>query len=397
MSFRDRVTDLRRVRAGDLRPHDLNWRRHPPSQRRALRAVLADIGWSAALVARETPTGLELIDGHLRASVDPDETVPVLVVDLDDEEAQLLLVTLDPLAAMAETDATALATLLESVTITDEDLLRHVSELAGLDVQVGKTNPDEVPETPADPVTKPGDLWILGEHRLLCGDATSAEDVARLLGGATPALMVTDPPYGVDYDPAWRAREAEKGNIAYAATRVGEVTNDDRVDWSEAWALSPSDVAYCWHAGRHASSVQLSLESAGFEIRCQLVWAKSHFPISRGHYHWRHEPCWYAVRKGQNAGWVGDRKQTTVWDDITLDQNVEGGHSTQKPVECMARPIRNHEGDVYDPFVGSGTTLIAAEMERRTCYAMDIEPKYCDVAVRRWEQFTGETAELVER
>jgi DNA modification methylase len=204
--------------------------------------------------------------------------------------------------------------------------------------------------------------------------------------------MVTDPPYGVEYDPAWRQRAAEQGLLAYATRRVGKVANDDRVDWREAWALFPGNVIYCWHAGRHASSVQASIESSGFEIRCQIIWAKPHFPISRGHYHWRHEPCWYAVREGANASWIGGRDQTTLW-EVALDRNVEGGHGTQKPLECMARPVRNHEGDVYDPFLGSGTTLIAAEKLGRICYGMEIESRYCDVVLARWEQFTGQTAE----
>jgi DNA modification methylase len=248
---------------------------------------------------------------------------------------------------------------------------------------------DEVPEPPEKPVTRPGDVWLVGKHRLMCGDSTKAEDVARLLAGAKPALCVTDPPYGVEYDPEWRQEAAGKGWLAYAPERVGEVTHDDRADWYDAWALTPSDVLYVWHAGRHASIVQAGIERAGFEIRSQIIWAKPHFPISRGHYHWRHEPCWYAIRKGARACWVGDRKQTTLW-EVALDCNVEGGHSTQKPVNLMAPSIRNHEGDVHDPFLGSGTTLIAAEELGRVCYGMEIEPRYCDVTLRRWANLTGE-------
>lgn len=139
---------------------------------------------------------------------------------------------------------------------------------------------------------------------------------------------------------------------------------------------------------------QASLEAAGYEIRCQLIWSKPHFPIGRGHYHWRHEPCWYAIRRGATAGWVGDRKQTTVW-EIPLDRNVDGGHSTQKPVECMERPMRNHDArEVYEPFAGSGTTLIAAENLGRKAYLMEIDPGYCDVTVDRWERHTGQKATL---
>ena len=258
----------------------------------------------------------------------------------------------------------------------------------------GNTDPDDVPEPPAEPVTRPGDLWQLGPHRLLCGDSTVATDVERLLGDATPWLMVTDPPYGVDYDPNWRNEAADKGLIAHAASRVGEVRNDNRIDWREAWALSPARVVYCWHADRHASAVQESLEAAGYEIRCQVIWAKSRFAISRGHYHWQHEPCWYGVRKGHTANWVGDRSQVTLW-QITLDLNVQGGHSTQKPVECMERPLRNHQGDVYDPFAGTGSTIIAAHRTQRRAYAMEIDPAYCDVICQRYADHAGIKPELL--
>jgi DNA modification methylase len=259
----------------------------------------------------------------------------------------------------------------------------------------GLTDPDAVPEPPKEATTKPGDLWVMGRHRLLCGDSTVATDVERLLDGNVPALIVTDPPYGVEYDANWRNDAAEKGLISHADRRVGKVSNDDRIDWREAWSLVSADVMYCWHADRHASAVQASIEDVGYEVRCQIIWAKTNFAISRGHYHWKHEPCWYAVRKGATASWIGDHSQTTLW-EITWDKNVEGGHSTQKPVECMARPLRNHEGDAYDPFLGSGTTLIAAEQLGRTCYGMEIDPIYCDVIVTRWQNFTGQTATLMD-
>ena len=259
-------------------------------------------------------------------------------------------------------------------------------------VTAGLTDPDEVPAERATDI-KLGDLFELGSHRLLCGDSTKAEDVARVMRQDKPFLCVTDPPYGVNYDPQWRSDAAEKGHLAYAARRVGQVTNDDRADWLETWALTPSDVIYSWHPAGATSLVHAAaLQAAGFVLRMQIIWAKSNFPISRGDYHVRHEPCWYAVRKGKPARRTDDRTQTTLW-EINLDKNVQGGHSTQKPVECMARPMRNHEPcDVYEPFSGSGTTLIAAEQLGRRCFAIEIEPRYVQVAVDRWEQFTGQKA-----
>lgn len=176
--------------------------------------------------------------------------------------------------------------------------------------------------------------------------------------------------------------------------KLGLVLNDDRADWREAWALFPGDVAYVWHADLHVSSVQTSLEASGFAIRSQLIWVKDCFALSRGDYHWQHEPCWYAVRKGKTGHYVGGRKQTTVW-GIDKPQKSETGHSTQKPVECMKRPIENNSSPgqaVYEPFSGSGTTIIACEMTGRCCYAIELSPAYVDVAVKRWQDFTGQKA-----
>jgi DNA modification methylase len=175
----------------------------------------------------------------------------------------------------------------------------------------------------------------------------------------------------------------------------GKVLNDDRADWRAAWALFPGDVAYVWHAGNKAHIVAESIEASGFTIRAQIIWAKHQFVIGRGHYHPHHEPCWYAVRESKTGHWTGDRTQSTLW-QIGKPLNSETGHSTQKPVECMRRPIENNSSAgqaVYDPFLGSGTTLVAAEMMGRVCHGIEIDPGYCDVAVTRWENFTGKKAE----
>jgi DNA modification methylase len=251
---------------------------------------------------------------------------------------------------------------------------------------------DDVPAAPETPISRAGDLWLLGRHRLLCGDATCASDVARLLGDVRPHLMVTDPPYGVEYNPAWRN---ESG--ASQTRRTGKVLNDDRADWREAWALFPGEVAYVWHGALHAGTVAESLIATGFEIRSQIIWSKERLVLSRGHYHWQHEPCWYAVKKGGSGAWAGDRKQTTVWPIASKGQDAETVHGTQKPVECMRRPMLNNSSmgqAVYEPFSGSGTSLIAAETCGRACFAMELDPAYVDVAVTRWEQLTGETAVL---
>ena len=208
---------------------------------------------------------------------------------------------------------------------------------------------------------------------------------------------MSDPPYGVRYDPTWRDAVAPQGKL-----RRGAVPNDDRADWRAAWVLAPADVAYVWHGGLHAGEVADSLAAVGFVLRAQIIWAKQSLVLGRGDYHWQHEPCWYAVRTGATAEWAGDRKQTTLWEIQNANLHSGGAkddadtdHGTQKPVECMERPLRNHAGDVYDPFVGSGTTLIAAERAGRRCFAMEIEPRYAQIAIERWQHYTGRTAERI--
>jgi DNA modification methylase len=281
-------------------------------------------------------------------------------------------------------------------------------ELDGL-LRQDDSRGDEAPPLPELATSRVGDLWLLGGHRLLCGDATEANVVSRACGEATPFLMVTDPPYGVEYNPEWRVAVDGGGKHA-----LGKVANDDRIDWTPAWNLFQGDVVYVWHAGIYAGEVAASLSTAGFPIRGQIIWRKQHFVLCRGAYHWQHEPSWYAVRRGKAANWRGDRTQTTVWDVANLNphggnkQEQQTGHSTQKPVELMRRPILNHTEPgafVYDPFLGSGTTLIACELTGRKCIAIDIDPRYCDVAIQRWQDLsaklacleTGETFDSVRR
>jgi DNA modification methylase len=315
-----------------------------------------------------------------------------LIVDVTEEEADKMLLTYDPLAMMAHADQDQLLHLLRDTQFESQavnDMLEAVANGERLPMP-DLTQPVEDPGPQIDRAdelrekwqTERGQVWEVGRHRLMCGDCTDAEDVAETLNGASPPLMVTDPPYGVNYDPKWREDAAAKGLIGFGVSRLGEVTNDDRADWTPAWVFSPSTIGYIWHGGLHAHIVRASLLDAGYELRGQIIWAKPSFAISRGHYNYQHEPCWYAVRQGNNAAWIGDHSQTSLW---AIPRPVDTGltHSTEKPLECMARPIRNHAGDVYDPFLGSGTTMVAAEQLGRICYGMEIEPKYVAVTLER--------------
>lgn len=385
-----------------LIPYAGNARVHGEDQVARLAESLVRFGWTAPCLVDERGV---LVAGHgrlLAARKIGLREVPVIRLDhLSDAEARAYRIADNKLTELAGWDdallAAELARLredgvdLDLLGFAEDELDRLFDSLDGADGAMD--GEDVVPEPPTIPVTRSGDLWLLGKHRLLCGDATSADDVGRLLAGAVPHLMVTDPPYGVEYDPAWRN---EAGVSATA--RTGRVSNDDRADWREAWALFPGDVAYVWHAGVHARTVAESLEASGLMIRSQIVWAKPRFVLGRGDYHWQHEPCFYAVRKGANGHWQGARDQSTLW---TIgsggDEDEATTHGTQKPVECMRRPIVNNSkrGDlVYEPFAGSGTTIVAAESVGRVCLAMEIDPRYCDVIVERWQAFTGSPAIL---
>lgn len=387
------------VDRAELHAWDKNPRKNDGEPVKKVMESIKRFGFAAPIIAR---TNGEVIAGHTRlkaAEALGIDRVPVRYMDLDPAEAHLLALADNKLNEEAEWDAAAVASILSDYSLDDaalagwdsDDLDKLADELGANDKEVEE---DEVPEPPAVATTKPGDLWILGKHRLLCGDSTKAEDVARLMAGSKAEMMVTDPPYGVEYDPSWRSEVNDDGPNSKRA--VGKVANDDRADWTEAWQLFDGNVAYVWHADRYSPVVAESLEATGLEVRYLIIWAKQRHTFGRGHYHHQHEPCWCVVRKGATASWAGDRKQTTLW-QIDNNRHNDTGHGTQKPVECMARAIRNHNANlIYDPFLGSGTTLIAAEQLGRKCYGMEISPAYCDVIVKRWETLTGKTATLEE-
>lgn len=402
-----------------LIPYANNARTHSSEQVAQLAAAIEEFGFTNPLIADEqgvvaghgrllavrqlmkagrpirTPAGVALPDGH----------VPVIDCSgWSDTQRRAYVIADNQLALNAGWNNDLLKLELGELAGVDYDLhftgfsTDFLGELGFGDISGGRAgaDPEETPEPPVDPVTRPGDVWVLGRHRLLCGDSTVATDVERALAGGKPHLMVTDPPYGVEYDANFRNGIKRADGSIVTARAIGKVLNDDRADWREAWALFPGEVAYVWCASLHVHEVAASLHVHDFELRSQIIWAKQQFAIGRGHYHWQHEPCWYAVKKGATGHWQGARDQATVW-QIDKPHKSETGHSTQKPVECMKRPIENNSapGDsVYEPFSGSGTTIIAGEMTGRTVYAIELSPAYVDVAVSRWETFTGQTATL---
>ena len=384
-------------------PHPKNPNTHPPAQVDLLAKVIKHQGWRNPIVVSKR-SGF-VIAGHARLKAALALGLDQVPVDHQEFETEAdewaHLVADNKLAELADPDDSMLADLLRELTADGVDLELagfgedDLSELLG---GIDEGDADAEPQTDkADELrdkwdVKPGQVWVLGNHRLMCGDSTDQDTVTRLLDGDKPHLMVTDPPYGVEYDANWRNEALTDSNRA-----TGKVSNDSKADWSDAWQLFPGDVAYVYSSDRNLIKVGTSLETSGFEIRSQIIWNKNNFAISRCDYHPKHEPCWYAVRKGKKGHWQGDRTQSTVW-DIPKPQKSETGHSTQKPIECMARPIRNNskQGDfVYEPFSGSGTTIIACENLQRHCRAIELEPGYVAIAVERWADATGGDPKVV--
>ena len=426
MNIRNRVRELRQVKAADLVPNPRNWRTHPKAQQDALRGILAEVGYADALLARELSDGsLMLVDGHLRAETTPEQEVPVLVLDISEAEADKLLLSLDPLAALAETNAVALDALLREVDTGSEGLQQMYADLAEA-AELYQDDPaeiveDEVPEPPVDPITKPGDLWLLGDHRLLCGDSTKAADVERLMAGAKADLCFTSPPYGQQRDYTKEGKEkcqdwdglmrgvfanlpmAEAGQVL---VNLGLIHRDG--EWLPywdgwiAWMREQGWRRFGWYVWDQGSGLPGDWNGR-LAPSHEFVW---HFNKESQ----RPEKC---VPKKETSGPMGSNLRSksgvnaapssVCKDDdkipdsvIRVNRNTAHGtgHPATFPVPLPTVAMRCWPGSAYEPFCGSGTTLIAAEQLGRKCYGMEISPAYCDVIVKRWETLTGKKATL---
>jgi DNA modification methylase len=361
----------------------------------------------------------EVVDGHLRLKAAGKLGITEVPVILCDEwtpaQVKAFRLMVNRSVTWADWDEELLALELQELKESDFDLdltgfdPGEIDSLLALEDDERANSTPPLPETP---ISRPGDCWQLGRHRLLCGDATSAEVVTRLLGERKPRLMVTDPPYGIELDSEWRDRAGLNGcgaaEPSYMKKRTAghtetSISGDTRADWSDAFALVPSlEVAYVWHASKFTREVLDGLLRIGFLHHQQIIWNKGRTVLTRTHYWFQHEPCWYVRKK--NAPWLGKAgENSTVWDSPS-PKFIMGGsdedkfdHPTQKPVDLMRRPILNHlrRGElVYDPFLGSGTTLAAAELAERVCHGLELDPKYVDVIVQRWQVLSGQKATL---
>jgi len=490
MQIRDRIKELRRVPASELLPNPKNWRTHPVAQQDALRGVLAEVGYADALIARETPEGLMLVDGHLRAETTPDADVPVLVLDITEAEADLMLVTLDPLAAMAGRDEDRLGELLATVSSDNQavaDLLNSMMEDVTDEKPKVLPKEEDAFDVPDTSEIQRGDLFQLGNHRLLCGDSTAPEDVARLMGGTTASLIHADPPYGMNK--GFDNDNLHDGNLDQFQMSWWEAFRPHIDDNASAYIWGNSaDLSRLWHTGGLKNSERLTL-------RNEIVWDKGGGGMSvkteAGRMFQSSERClffmlgeqgfnnnadnywegWEEIRSALAAdvakmGWTADdihritgvgmfghwftksqwefipehhynalqaaakddafkrdhddlkrefyatrayfdnshEAMTDVWlyapiGDVWKFPRVKGAdrhdHATPKPVLMIIRAVKSScesGGLIVDPFSGTGTTLMASEYADRSCYAMEIEPRYCDVAIKRWEDYTGQKA-----
>ena len=420
VKIQDRIRELRRVRARDLLPNPRNWRRHPKAQAEALRGLLAEIGYADALLARELPDGqLVLIDGHLRAETTPDAIVPVLILDVSDAEADKILMTLDPLAALAEPDTERIKALLQTVR-TDSPAVEELLRRTAGDQVWRLIHPEDFIEPPAqiDKAaelqkkwgTQSGQLWRIGTHRLLCGDSTKAEDVVRLMAGERAVLFATDPPYAVGYTgcahpQSWGNKGAANRNKnwtgQYLEAPSADVKDSEEsglelyrgfVDMAIKHAIVRNAAWYCWHASRRHSMVERVWAEFGAFVHQQLIWVKTRAVLTYSLYLWQHEPCLFGWISGQKPKTfrteVGERAgefPATVW-AVPSSEVETDAHPTSKPCKLFTLPMQMHTepGEIcYEPFSGSGSQLVAAQQIGRRCYAIEKSAPFVAVALER--------------
>ena len=402
-------------------PYKRNPRTHPQSQIDQIIKSIETFGFINPVLIDSFGGILAGHGRHIAATQIKLAELPVIVIDdLSEAEKRALVIADNNISLGSKWDKTLLSQELTALKGSDFDLDVLAFDDATLHSFIDSTAENEkldaVVEPPAIPKSRLGDVYQLGAHRIVCGDCTDPKVVAACLDGAKPRLMVTDPPYGVSLDGEWRDKAginkkapAEK---SYMKKRTAghdntTISNDTVVDWSHAFELVPSiDVAYVWHASYYTREVLNGLERLGFLYRQQLIWDKGMVVMMRTHYWYQHEPCWYVRRK--NAPWYGKpgAASTTIWQAKSPKMIMAGSdeekwdHPTQKPIELMKRSIINHtrKGElVYEPFLGSGTTLAAAEVTGRVCHGIELDPRFVDVVIARWESISGLKAKRLHR
>ena len=385
------------VHVDELIPYAMNSRTHSDAQVAQIAASIREFGFTNPVLIDEANN---LIAGHGRVlaarKLKMDVVPAIIVTGLDENRRRALVIADNQLALNAEWDQEKLIAELQSMSvdmqkltgINDEELLAMMkpAEIEGL------TDEDAAPEPPEKPVTVLGDVWLLGRHRLMCGDATSIEQMEQLCEGRAVDMWLTDPPYNVGYQGGTK----DKLTIQNDNMSDGDFRQFLRDAYSAADAvLRPGGVFYVWHADSEGFNFRGAAADIGWTVRQCLVWKKSSLVLGRQDYQWIHEPCLYGWKDGAAHHWASDRSQTTVLEFARPSRN--GEHPTMKPVELFAYQMQNNTKPndlVLDSFAGSGTTAIACEKHGRNARLMELDPRYCDVIIKRWQDFTGETAIL---
>ena len=403
--WRNRIVGHAEVPPAELLPNPRNWRTHPADQQRTLTGALGEVGWVTEVLVNRT-TG-HLVDGHLRvelAVARGEPAVPVSFVELTEDEERLVLASLDPLAAMATAETEQLAALLAGLEPADDALRALLDDLSReykLDgARPGLVDPDYVPALPIEPFVSRGDLYLLGDHRLLCGDSTDPGDVARLTEGTEADCLWTDPPYGVAY-------EGKTERHLRIRNDDPEMSDDVIAGAFRLAPLAPSSPFYVSApAGPRSAAFRAAIASVGWRLHQELVWVKGTIVLGHSDYQYGHEPILYGYApgagrpgRGRHPGshWYGDNSQSSVLEYPKPAANRD--HPTAKPMALVGHCLRNSTRPadlVYEPFAGSGSTLIAAEELRRRCHAMELDPRYAQVTIEGWQRFTGREAIKVD-
>jgi DNA modification methylase len=398
-----------------LKPYERNPRLHSDDQVAKVAASIASYGWTVPLLVTEDG---EVIAGHGRLlaarHLGFDEVPVIRLSHLSPEQVRAYRVADNQLVLAGAWDEELLAAELHALNEAgfDLDLTGFVQEeldqlLAPLDEGDGLAGEDVIPEPPVNPVSRTGDLWLLDEHRLLCGDSTKADDVIRLMNSEKAILFATDPPYLVDYDgtnhpskqggPDKNKDWGASYGITWDDSSQGPELYEGFIRQAIEHAVLPNAAWYCWHASRRQAMVEGVWEKFGAFVHQQIVWAKDRGILTRSYYLWQHEPCFFGWLKGNKPPRISDDYPSTVWTLPTVKVGEKTEHPTSKPVEVFAIPMRQHTrpGEVcYEPFSGSGSQIIAGATTGRRVYAIEISPQYVDVAVRRWQTASGRTAML---
>ena len=390
----DEIVEIKNLKENPRNPNT-----HPSVQLELLAQIIKKTGWRAPITI-STLSGL-IVKGHGRlqaAKLAGFKHCPVEYQNFENEEEELAALLADnKLAELAEVDVEKLTEIFKDYEFEDLNLTGYSQEeyddLVGVFEEAELLgDPDEVPEE-VEIRCKLGDVWQLGNHRLMCGDSTIITDVEKLMNGSKADMFLTDPPYNVNYEGGTKDKlTIQNDNMEDASFRqflYDAFTNADIV-------MKEGAVFYIWHADSEGYNFRGACKDVDWTVRQCLIWNKNSMVLGRQDYHWKHEPCLYGWKDGASHLWASDRKQTTVIDFNKPQRN--GEHPTMKPVGLFDYQIQNNTkgGDiVLDLFGGSGTTLIACEQNKRIAYVMELDPHYCDVIITRWETLTGKKAELI--